>query len=151
MVDKEHILSEIRRTAEENGGKPLGVGRFAAETGIGQSDWRGRYWARWGDALTEAGLQPNQFNTRLDDEGVIKQLVLETRRLGHMPTISELDLRRRNDSTFPSSGVFERLGSKPIRAELMADYCREHSDFVDVLRIVTPLVAGAKEPPGRVS
>jgi hypothetical protein len=46
MVEKEHIIFEIRRTAEENGGKPLGISRFAAETGIGQVDWLGRYWAR---------------------------------------------------------------------------------------------------------
>jgi len=146
MIDKEHILSEIRRTAEENDGEPLGAGRFMADTGIGESDWRGRYWARWGDALTEAGLQPNQFNARLDDESLLEQLVLETRRLGHVPTISELDMRRRNDSTFPSSGAFTRLGSKAIRAELMADYCGEHSDYADVLEIVTPLLADSEEP-----
>jgi hypothetical protein len=146
MIDKEHILSEIRRTAKQNGGEPLGMGRFATETGIRQSDWRGRYWARWGDALEEAGLQANQFNARLDDEAVLAHLILETRRLGHLPTTAELRLRRREDSGFPSAGVFERLGSKAIRAGLMADYCREHSGYADVLEIVMPLLNSEEAP-----
>lgn len=37
-------------------GIPLGRSRFAAETGIHEHDWRGRFWARWSDALREAGL-----------------------------------------------------------------------------------------------
>jgi len=52
-MDKGHILDEIRRTAQENG-IALGTRRFYAETGIKTSDWSGKYWARWGDAIREA-------------------------------------------------------------------------------------------------
>jgi hypothetical protein len=39
ILDKAHILAEINRTADANGGKPLGWRKFLSETGIKQSDW----------------------------------------------------------------------------------------------------------------
>jgi hypothetical protein len=59
--DKKHILDAIQRTAKANGGKPLGTDRLLRETGIKESDWKGKYWARWGDALHEPGFTPNEF------------------------------------------------------------------------------------------
>jgi hypothetical protein len=55
-MDREYIIAEIRRTAQEDGGVPLGRDRFTAQTGIRISDWSARFWVRWGDALLEAGL-----------------------------------------------------------------------------------------------
>jgi hypothetical protein len=46
MMTKDHILSEIRRTAVANGNVPLGKGRFFSEAGIKESDWRGKFWVR---------------------------------------------------------------------------------------------------------
>lgn len=140
MLTKEHILGEIQRTAEANGGTPLGKLRFAAETGIHEHDWSGRFWARWSDALAEAGLQPNKMQQRLDENEVLMKLVVEIRRLGRMPTVAELSLRRREDSTFPSPGVFERFGAKTMWPRRVADYCRNRPDLDDVLEIVTPLI-----------
>ncbi len=61
-MKKSQILDEIRRTTAVNGGKALGKGRFLAETGIKESDWHGKFWVRWGDALREAGFEPNRLN-----------------------------------------------------------------------------------------
>jgi hypothetical protein len=56
-MDKQDILQEIRRTAEANGGVPLGKQRFYRETGIKDSDWYGKIWVRWGDDFVKQGLR----------------------------------------------------------------------------------------------
>lgn len=144
MVVKEHILAEIRRTAAENGGRPLGRKRFAAYTGIRDGDW-GRFWARWGDAVREAGLEPNQLQPRLDDDAVTGKLVGEIRRLGRMPTVAEMRLRHREDASFPSQGVYAKWGSKRDLASRVADYCRDRPDYTDVMALVSPLLADAED------
>lgn len=153
MVTKDHILSEIRRLAEANGDKPLGRNRFLDETGIREADWLGRYWARWGDAVREAGLEPNQMQARADDEEAIRLLAVETRKLGHLPTYAELRMCRRSDPSFPGTGVYERLGPKATLASRVAAYCESHPDFEDVLAIVDPLLeggeVGTEEKPGK--
>jgi hypothetical protein len=40
VITTDYILDEIRRTAAENSGKPLGQNRFRSETGIKEKDWR---------------------------------------------------------------------------------------------------------------
>jgi hypothetical protein len=139
-VDKQHIVAEIRRTAEENGGKALGRLRFAAETGIRENEWRGRYWARWNEALAEAGYPPNALQGRYEDDYMLNALASEVRRRGGMPTTSELSLRRREDSNFPSAKVFDRLGPKATWAAKVAAWCRERPDYADVLAIIEPLL-----------
>jgi hypothetical protein len=138
MVTREHIVSEIRRLAEANGGKPLGRERFRDETGIREADWLGRYWARWSDAVTEAGLTPNTLQSKFDDQEALRLLALEVRRLGHLPTHAEMRLRRREDATFPNDGVFARLGKKAALAQLLHDYCGEHPEFSDVAEMIAP-------------
>jgi hypothetical protein len=135
-VDRAYILAEIRRTAEANGGTPLGRGRFESATGIRESDWSGRYWARWSDAVVEAGFAPNQLQSRYPDDDVLAALVIEIRRLGRMPTKAEMRLRRRQDSIFPSTGVFARFGSKAALTRAVADYCRARDDDQDILRMI---------------
>jgi hypothetical protein len=146
MVEKDHILSEIRRLAEQNGGKPLGRNRFFEETGIRESDWLGRYWARWGDAVKEAGLPPNTLRGRTDDDEAIRLLTIETRKLEHLPTYAELRMRRREDQSFPGTGVFERLGPKRVLVGRVADYCKAHPEYADVLEIVAPLLEVDESP-----
>jgi hypothetical protein len=65
MVSREHVLAEIRRTAEENGGKPLGKARFAAVTGIRETDWSELFpWEsrqiRFGLRILDEGREPRQ-------------------------------------------------------------------------------------------
>jgi len=145
-MDKAHIIAEIRRTAVANGGKALGKLRFEKETGIKPQDWYGRYWARWGDALTEAGHLPNSMQDAYDQEFLIEQLIEFTRELGRFPTDGELRLRARSHAEFPSSTVFrQRIGLKVERVSAIIDYCSARDGYDDVLEICRPLALTATE------
>ncbi len=92
-MERAHILSEIRRVAVN--GKALGAQAFATETGIREHDWRGKHWARWGDALIEAGYTPNQWKGRIDDSFILGSMIALTRKLGRFPTVAEMAFKRR--------------------------------------------------------
>ena len=83
-MDRQHIIDEIKRTAASNGGSPLGVERFFQETGIKDTDWAGKFWVRWGDALREAGFEPNEFDAAYDRTMLIEKFVSVVRELGKL-------------------------------------------------------------------
>jgi hypothetical protein len=141
-VDKKHILEQIGYTAADNGGVPLGRSRFQAETGIRESDWRGRFWARWSDAVREAGFVPNARNPRTDDSLVFSQLASFIRELGRYPTVAELRLRKRRDQAFPGGSTLEARGSKAQIAQHIMSFCeRSGDDWADVVAICTRVAA----------
>lgn len=134
-MTKQHIIDEIIRTAEKNGGRPLGVKRFFSETGIKQSDWYGKYWARWGDAVKEAGYLPNELQGAFDSDWLIEQLITFIKELGRFPASGDLRMREKTNSTFPSHSTFLRLGKKAEMVEKILNYCRDRSEHDDVISI----------------
>ncbi len=135
-MNKQHIIDEIKRTAQANGGRPLGRARFFEATGIKESDWSGRYWARWGEAVAEAGFAPNELKSAFSEERIMSQFVDLIHELGRFPTISELRLKRRRDPTFPNDKVFaNRFGSKSQLASKIVDYCRSKGGLSDVISL----------------
>lgn len=86
---REKILSEIRKFAAANGGRAPGAGTFERETGIRQSAWRGVLWARWGGAVKEAGLEPNQKQGKIEEEFLLTKLAEACRHFGRFPTAME--------------------------------------------------------------
>jgi len=139
-MDKSHILAEIQRTAKDNGGEPLGAARFFQETGIKQTDWYGKLWARWGDALREAGFEPNQFNRPYPDDELINAFISLIRELHRFPVRGELKMKARGDKSFPSHNAFARLGSKRQLAAKILSYCEKHSGHEDVAALCEPVV-----------
>jgi hypothetical protein len=81
-ISREHILREVQRTAAENGGKPLGRLSFFTQTGIKESDWRGRYWARWNEVLRDADYGPNTLVEARDDSILLDRLAALALELG---------------------------------------------------------------------
>jgi hypothetical protein len=123
-VTKTAILAEIQRTTAENGGVPLGRRRFAAETGVKDADWYGVYWARWGDAVREAGFRPNQLQRPYPTDHLLTKYAELALELGCLPVRGDLDLKRRRDRGFPSREAFERLGTKAVLLRQVAEFCR---------------------------
>lgn len=154
MIDKHYILAEIRRLAAANGGVAPGRNRFATETGIREHDWSGRYWARWSDAIAEAGVASNRMMPRLNDDAVMEQLALATRLYGRLPTEPERRMLRRQNRAFPSHGVFARFGSRQEQAQRLAEYCERAGDYADVIAILAPMLQSVTPDPashGRVA
>lgn len=138
MITKEKILEEIKRTAKENSGKPLGRARFETETGIKPYEWK-KYWARIGDAHKEAGFEPNIFQGGYSDEFILKKVIGVMRKLGKFPTYDELSLEKNNDAEFPSRNVFIDFGSKLKLAEKLVEYCKDKASYHDVIKLCEPI------------
>ena len=144
-MNKQHILDEIRRTAKANGGVPLGMDRFLTETGIKEFDWRGRYWARWNDAVREAGFAPNTRRPKTDEDVLLTQLGTFIRELGRYPTVGEMRLRKRANAPFPNHKVLERGGSRQQWIERLAAFCDRTDAWSDVAAICRTIAATASE------
>lgn len=143
-MEKSEIVSAIQRCAEDNGGVAVGRGRFEELTGIRESQWIGRYWVRWSDAVAEAGYAPSTMNAATPDDVVLRALADLVRSLGRYPVVAELAMRRRSDPTFPNAKVFNRYGNKAQIAAKLIDYCGDDPALADVVALAMPVAAAAK-------
>jgi hypothetical protein len=152
-MDKAHIISEIQRTAKANGGTALGCKRFEAATGIEFKDWYGKFWSRWGDAVREAGFEPNRLNEAYDRSFILAKLIQLTRALNRVPASGDLRLAARTDSEFPSHNVFARLGSKSQRVSRVIAFCDTNPGYEDVAALWKQVVVPEKpvEPDDLIS
>jgi len=132
MQSKQDILNAIRQTAKQNGGKPLGVGRFEKETGIKPYDWS-KYWARFGDAQKEAGFTANTLQGAHADEFIIEKIIGLMRKMKKFPTLREIEVERASDPELPSKGTFQRLGTKELLAKKIIEYCKDKNGYDDVI------------------
>jgi len=135
VIDRAHIIREVKRIADANGGKPPGVQVFEREIGIKQSDWYPDTWLRWRDALEEAGYSPNKLQGRIGDEVVIEKYIGLVRELRRFPVIGEIRRKAKTDKSFPSHRLFDRFGGKEPLIARVVSYCRENPGFDDILAL----------------
>jgi Meiotically up-regulated gene 113 len=134
VVSKASIVDEIRRTTLENGGTPLGLARFQTETGIRKSEILGVHWARWGDALGEAGYSPNQLKQAYSNQDLIRYYANLAAELGRLPVKDEVKIKHRSDPSFPGWDPFRRLGSRSERLRAVAEFCGNNAGYEVVLK-----------------
>jgi hypothetical protein len=141
-MERAEILDEIRRTAVENGGKPLGARALETATGIKPSDW-GRFWPKISDAQREAGFEPNQKIVGYDDPTLFEKIIELTRELGKYPSDRDRRVKAHSDHTFPSHRVIERLGNRARFISKLAAYCADKPEYADVVAILPPAEGNA--------
>lgn len=113
-MTREEIIREIQALAKRDGKTP-GRQRFMKVTGIKLSEWYGRHWARWGDALADAGLIANEKNAALAEEDMLDQYLAFVEELGRIPTEAEIRMRARGSPDFPGHSTFnKRFGQKHV-------------------------------------
>ncbi len=135
--EKEEILEAIRRTAKQNGGRPLGEQRFKRETGL--KSWM-KYWARFGDAQKDAGFAPNQLQGAYDDDFLLRKVANIARRLKRFPTYREIGIERQDDPELPDKKTFCRLGSKHDLATKLIAFCEIRGNYGDVIALSEPIL-----------
>lgn len=143
---REFILGRIREIAHQNHGVSPGVAAFAAATGITQGKWRGVYWARWADALIEAGLVPNKLTERLDTQAVLSEVAALARTLGKMPSYSDVRLSKRTNAALPSDKTLSNHfgDAEGLRAALR-DYAKAQKD--EALLVLLPVAGSSANVP----
>lgn len=137
---RDEIIAHIRRLAAVNG-LPPGQKLFERETGISAHVWIGRLWARWGDALIEAGYQPNTWQGRLDSGEVLYGIVEVIRHFGHLPSRYELMMYRQTNQVVPSDNAIKRHFGR--REDLVAALTKRAADdpaYADILPLL-PTIA----------
>jgi Meiotically up-regulated gene 113 len=155
-MDKAHILLEIKRTALANGGIPLGFRRFESETGIRHSQWHGTHWARWNDAIREAGLAPNEMKPPTPVAALLEKYAQFAQELGRLPGYGDHRFKERRDPDFPDRSTFSnRIGSKAALVRQLLEYCRSRGEYQIVVALCEAFILSQQkktdeEAPARV-
>jgi hypothetical protein len=133
-MNKAQIIEEIKQTAKANGGVPLGWRKFATETGIKEYDWKGKLWARWNDAVREAGLVPNELTEAYEERELLDKFAKLALELGRLPAVTDIRFSVRQGWQFPEYKTFtKRFGGKPQLIAKLAEYCKGRREYADVL------------------
>ena len=123
--------------------------KFEKETGIRYSDWYGVYWARWGDAVAEAGLSPNSVQAKADRDTLLEKIAEAYRSVGHVATEGELRLYGRRHADFPGhSTIFNHFGGKAGLLAALREWVARTPEFADVAAMLPEEERPAPAPRG---
>jgi molybdopterin-biosynthesis enzyme MoeA-like protein len=124
---KAEIIAKIQRIANDVGKAP-GVAVFTQLSGVPQHCWYGKFWARWSDALAEAGYANNELQRRFSSDEVLTKVLEASLRMGKIPTNPEMKMIRSSDDTFPNpKTVAAHFGSRSELIEAIRTECNRNS------------------------
>jgi Meiotically up-regulated gene 113 len=141
-MTKEDILNYIKVTTKGNNGIPLGELKFYELTPVKKSDWHGKIWLRWSEAVAEAGLEPNQFfSQEIPKEEILEEIAKIIIEIKKFPSESELKFFHFNRKTIPSTTViWKKIGRKFEIATELLEYCKNQTNFKEVAYICEEIV-----------
>jgi len=134
---REHVLNEIRRLAAGRGGHAPGRRAFMKATGISPYHWTGLHWARWTDAVREAGAMVQAQGRRFEDDELLSHLAVAVRYIGSSPTGAELRMFAAHHPGFPSQTTYhKRFGPRSLALARLRVWALENEGFADVVATV---------------
>jgi hypothetical protein len=135
-MTKLEIINEIKQTAAANGGVPLGWRKFATETGIREPDWKGKLWARWSDAVREAGFTPNEMKEAYGESELLEKYAKLAQDLAHLPTVTDIMLSASQGQAFPNwKTLMNQFGGKPQLVAKLREYCQARTEYASVIAL----------------
>ena len=149
---KNRIVAEIQRIAVEIGKVP-GVSVFTQKSGIAQHEWYGVIWARWSDALSDAGLEKNALQERFSSNDVLQKVVEASLKQGRVPTVPEMKILRRTDSSFPNpKTVAAHFGNRAEVIEIIRKFCVGKPVYSELLaNLPLPPVSASTKPTAKLA
>ena len=145
-MNKKYIIEEIIRTAKENNNIPLGRTRFEKETDIKYTDWYGKYWTKWGDAIKESGFRPNKLQSAYDKNWLMEQVILLIREINKFPTRGDMKIKSYKTKDFPNDNtISRRLGVRIKLAQKLLDYCKGEFQYQDIIDVCKNYCSSSKE------
>lgn len=140
---RDEIIAEIKRLATANG-QPPGQRLFERETGVPPHMWLGKLWARWGDALTDAGFQPNEWGSKKDSDAILEGLIGAIRHFGRFPSNNELALYGQTNPSAPyPKAVRRHFGLRHELLAVLKERCEADPAYADI----TPLLPAVAPTP----
>jgi hypothetical protein len=119
-----------------NGGIPPGWRKFRTETGIGERDWLGKHWARWSEALRDAGFESNQFKKPYTEHELLERYAKMTMEFGRLPTDRDIRLAVAKGAQLPNGKTLVgKFGGKTRLIEKLGEYCQSRPEYLQVVAL----------------
>ena len=145
VPNRDEIVKEIQRVAKQLGRTP-GRKVFERESGIRESEWYGVIWRSWNDAVSEAGLNPNEKQSSLEPEFLLAQYSEAVRHFDRIPANVDLRMYTRYNQGFPNERTLRRhFGNKKGLLEALAKFVRSNEDYADLIELI-PESEDSSEP-----
>ncbi|MDD5544603.1 MAG: GIY-YIG nuclease family protein [Acidobacteriia bacterium] len=135
-LSSESIIKTYTTLVNEHGGRLIGERVFIRETGISNYHWHGGFWRSWSAFQEAAGYSPNDQTQKIPDEVLLRRFAELALERNEPPIEADLNLKRKQDPSFPNKLAFRRWGNRDALLDAVALYCEGKEEFAPVLELL---------------